>query len=87
MSKLEFPERKRLNRVDAADFITRRHFGCTVSSLEKHATKGTGPDYLCAGPNGGGEAFYLPADLDTWADSWLKRPKTRQAKPQIAVLA
>jgi hypothetical protein len=72
-----YPEREMLTRKEAADYLTRRHFRVSVSTLNKFAGQDDGPPYLCRGPKGGGEAFYFPADLDQWARAYLRKPNTK----------
>lgn len=68
----------RLNREQAADYITRRFFPITKSTLDSKAHKGTGPRYQVIGENGGGQAFYEKADLDEWARAQFRNPTTRK---------
>lgn len=72
--------RDRLDRKEAATYITARYFPCSKASLDKHAVNETGPDYSVVGPNGGGLAFYLLADLDSWCQAQFRKPANRKKR-------
>lgn len=63
-----------LTRPDAADYLSgklgRR---VTVGALHRHASDGTGPDYVMIL----GRASYQAASLDAWVERQVKAPATR----------
>jgi hypothetical protein len=72
--------RDRLDRKQAAEYITARYFPCSKATLDKHAVKLTGPAYSCTGPNGYGPAYYRPEDLDAWCNAQFKVPTNRKKR-------
>jgi hypothetical protein len=59
------------DRREAADYLTKRGFKTTWSTLQKYGTTGGGPQYQLFG----NRAVYLEQDLDSWAESKLSAPR------------
>lgn len=74
----------RLNRLEAAAYITAHYFPCSKATLDKHASQCTGPDYSSIGPNAGGRAFYQADDLDAWCKKQFQTPANRKKRDWAA---
>lgn len=72
--------RVRLNRAEAAVYITEKYFPYSKGSLDKHASNGTGPEYSVVGPNGYGQTFYRREDLDSWCEVQINKPANRKKR-------
>lgn len=64
------PLRAYLTRKEAADYVSKRWFPCSVPWLCKLNTIGGGPTVRGA-PTPGSRKFYLRDDLDEWAQARL----------------
>lgn len=80
MDQQHLMKRDRLNRLEAAAYITAQYFPCSKATLDKHASKFTGPDYSSIGPNAGGRAFYQADDLDAWCNKQFQIPLNRKKR-------
>lgn len=69
-----------LTRPDAADYLSAK-LGrkVTVGALHRHASDGTGPEYVMIL----GRASYLAESLDAWVEQ-LVQPPTKRVREQAA---
>jgi hypothetical protein len=64
------PARRYYRRIDAAAYVTARHFPCSHKTLAKLAVIGGGPLFRKAGRF----PIYSGPDLDEWAGSKISEP-------------
>lgn len=60
-----------LNRLEAAEYLSKTGLKVSKTTLQKWVTTGGGPIYRRFGR----AAVYLPADLDEWAQNKLSTPR------------
>jgi hypothetical protein len=60
-----------LSRTEASDYLTSRGFRIAKQTLAKFAVTGEGPAYRSFGAR----VVYDPADLDSWSETRLTKPR------------
>lgn len=71
---------RRLNRAEAAAFLSERGFQVAYATLNKYATVGGGPVFESFGRR----PLYRPADLLAWAASKTSAPRRHTSERQVA---